>query len=94
MTTVELGMPVEGPIADAIAHSVEAHGPKQTELQARWQPALLRTDGRPAFDIQFYVVALDGSYAGVTLHGTSHDSFAMADPDGNPRFEPLEAYFS
>ena len=35
MTTVELGMPAEGPIADAIAHSVEAHGPKQTELKAK-----------------------------------------------------------
>src|SRR4051812_29127183 len=35
MTTVELGMPAEGPIADAIAHSVEAHGPKQSELKAK-----------------------------------------------------------
>ncbi len=35
MTTVELGMPAEGPIADAIAHSVEAHGPKQTALKAK-----------------------------------------------------------
>src|SRR5262245_39758138 len=39
---------------------------KQTELQARWQPALLRKeDGRPAFDIQFYIVAIDGAFAGV-----------------------------
>jgi 2-oxoglutarate ferredoxin oxidoreductase subunit beta len=35
VTTVELGMPAEGPIADAIAHSVEAHGPKQTALKAK-----------------------------------------------------------
>ena len=35
MTTVELGMPAEGPIADAIAHSVDAHGPKLTELKAK-----------------------------------------------------------
>ena len=40
MTTVpsrvhDLGMPAEGPIADAVAHSVEAHGPKQTELKAK-----------------------------------------------------------
>jgi 2-oxoglutarate ferredoxin oxidoreductase subunit beta len=35
MTTVELGMPAEGPIGDAIAHSVEAHGPKQTVLKAK-----------------------------------------------------------
>jgi 2-oxoglutarate ferredoxin oxidoreductase subunit beta len=35
MTTTDLGMPAEGPIADAIAHSVEVHGPKQTELKAK-----------------------------------------------------------
>src|SRR3954464_10996113 len=35
MTAVELGMPAEGPIADAIAHSVHAHGPKQSELKAK-----------------------------------------------------------
>ena len=35
MTTVELGMPAEGPIADAIAHSIEAHGPKQSDLKAK-----------------------------------------------------------
>jgi 2-oxoglutarate ferredoxin oxidoreductase subunit beta len=35
VTAVELGMPAEGPIADAIAHSVEVHGPKQTELKAK-----------------------------------------------------------
>ena len=35
MTSIDLGMPAEGPIADAIAHSVEAHGPKQTELKAQ-----------------------------------------------------------
>ena len=35
MTTVELGMPTEGPIADAIRASLESHGPKQTELKAK-----------------------------------------------------------
>ncbi|TFV62880.1 2-oxoacid:ferredoxin oxidoreductase subunit beta, partial [Blastococcus sp. CT_GayMR20] len=35
MTTTDLGMPAEGPIADAIAHSVEAHGPKQTQLKGK-----------------------------------------------------------
>jgi 2-oxoglutarate ferredoxin oxidoreductase subunit beta len=35
MTTTDLGMPADGPIADAIAHSVEARGPKQTELKAK-----------------------------------------------------------
>jgi len=67
---------------------------KQTERQAQWQPALLGADGRPAFDIQFYVVARDGDYAGVTLHGTSHARFAVAGPEQEPRLEPLVPYFS
>jgi len=67
---------------------------KQTERQARWQPALLGPDGRPAFDIQFYVVALDGSFAGVTLQGKTHARFAVADADKGPRFEPLEPFFT
>jgi 2-oxoglutarate ferredoxin oxidoreductase subunit beta len=35
MTSTDLGMPAEGPIADAITHSIEAHGPKQTELKGK-----------------------------------------------------------
>ncbi len=35
MTTVELGMPAEGPIADAIARSLETQGEKQTTLKAK-----------------------------------------------------------
>ena len=35
MTTIDLGMPAEGPIADAIAASVESHGEKQTALKAK-----------------------------------------------------------
>ncbi|TFV62919.1 2-oxoacid:ferredoxin oxidoreductase subunit beta, partial [Blastococcus sp. CT_GayMR20] len=35
MTTTDLGMPAEGPIADAIAHSVEAHGAKETQLRGK-----------------------------------------------------------
>jgi N4-(beta-N-acetylglucosaminyl)-L-asparaginase len=67
---------------------------KQTERQAHWQPALLGADGRPAFDIQFYVLALDGSFAGVTLHGKTHARYAVAEPAGGPRLEPLEPYFT
>jgi N4-(beta-N-acetylglucosaminyl)-L-asparaginase len=63
---------------------------KQTERLARWQPALL-VDGRPAFDIQFYVVDLDGRYAGVTLQGRTRARFAVADEAGGARLEPLEA---
>lgn len=67
---------------------------QQTERQARWQPALLGPDGRPAFDIQFYIVALDGRYAGVTLKGRTRASFAVADPEGGPRTEILESYYT
>ena len=35
MTTVELGMPAEGPIADAITASVATQGEKQTALKAK-----------------------------------------------------------
>jgi N4-(beta-N-acetylglucosaminyl)-L-asparaginase len=66
----------------------------QTERQARWQPALIGPDGRPAFDIQYYVVAADGRYAGVTLKGNTHAEYAVAEPGGGPRMEPLEAYYT
>jgi N4-(beta-N-acetylglucosaminyl)-L-asparaginase len=67
---------------------------KNTERAARWQPALLGADGRPVFDIQFYVLGLDGAYAGVTMHGRSRAKFAVADASGGARLEPLEALFS
>jgi len=64
---------------------------RQTERLARWQPALLGADGKPAFDIQFYIVGVDGSFAGVTLHGRTHARYAVAEPGAGPRLEPLEA---
>ncbi len=63
---------------------------RHTERQARWQPALLEADGRPAFDIQFYIVAVDGRFAGVSLHARTHASYAVAEPGKGPRLEPLE----
>jgi 2-oxoglutarate/2-oxoacid ferredoxin oxidoreductase subunit beta len=35
MSSTDLGMPTEGPIADAIAASVGTQGPKQTELKGK-----------------------------------------------------------
>lgn len=67
---------------------------RQTERQARWQPALLGADGRPAFDIQFYVLGLDGRFAGVTLHGKTHARYAVAEPGAGPRLEALEPFYS
>ena len=64
---------------------------RQVERQARWQPALRREDGTPSFNIHFYVLGLDGSYAGVGLHrGDGGAKFAVATPDGGPRHEPVD----
>lgn len=63
----------------------------QTRRLAQWQPELLDAEGRPVFDIQFYIVGLDGRFAGVTLHGRTRARFAVADPAGGPRLETLEA---
>ena len=60
---------------------------RQVARQARWQPGLLGEDGRPSFGLNFYVLGLDGSYAGVTLKGGGR--FAVADPNGGPRHEDL-----
>ena len=62
---------------------------RQVDRQARWQPALLGEDGLPSFHLKFYVLAMDGRYAGVTLKGGG--SFAVADADGGPRHEELKS---
>ena len=65
---------------------------RQTERQAKWQPALLRADGRPAFDLKFYALALDGTWAGVTLEDRDA-KFAVADAEGGPRLESMVPLF-
>lgn len=64
---------------------------RQTRRMAAWQPGLLREDGTPSFDVNFYCLALDGSWAGVTLRGER--KFAVADPEGGPRHETCVALF-
>ncbi|MEN9817960.1 MAG: hypothetical protein RLZ32_1840 [Gemmatimonadota bacterium] len=44
------------------------------------EPRLLRPDGRPRFDLEFYAVAKDGRYAGATLY--SGGRFAVCDERG------------
>ncbi len=63
----------------------------QTERQAKWQPALMKEGGRPAFLIHFYVLSVDGRHAGVTLQtdGGKAGRYAVADPGGGPRLEEL-----
>ncbi len=60
---------------------------RQVERQASWQPGLMREDGKPSFGISFYVLGVDGTWAGVTLEGGG--KFAVADPEGGPRLEAL-----
>ena len=62
---------------------------KQTVRQSRYQPELLDDKGKPAFDLQFYVLGLDGSFAGVRLRGAGE--FAVSDPEKGPRHEKFVA---
>ncbi len=64
---------------------------RQVERQSKWQPALMRKDGTPDFNIHFYVLGLDGTTAGVGLHkGDGGATFAVADPEHGPRQEPVD----
>lgn len=64
---------------------------RQVQRQAKWQPALMRADGTPDFNINFYVLGLDGTTAGVGLHrGDGGAKFAVADPEHGPRLETVE----
>ena len=64
---------------------------RQVQRQAKWQPALMRKDGTPDFNIHFYVLGLDGTTAGVGLHkGDGGATFAVADPEHGPRQELVE----
>ena len=60
---------------------------RQVERQSRWQPGLTGADGKPSFGLKFYVLGLDGRFAGVTLKGGG--VYAVSDADGGPRHEQL-----
>lgn len=60
---------------------------RQTLRQARYQPELVGADGKPSFNLKFYVLALDGSLAGVCLN--EGGKFAVADPEHGPHLEEL-----
>ena len=64
---------------------------RQAERASSWQPGLWGEDGKPAFNIRFYILGLDGAWAGVTLK--QGGKFAVADRDGGPRLESLVALF-
>ncbi|HEV8112794.1 MAG TPA: isoaspartyl peptidase/L-asparaginase [Planctomycetota bacterium] len=60
---------------------------KQTQRQSRFQPELVDERGLPSFDLQFYVLGLDGTVAGVRMRGEG--KFAVSDPEKGPRLEPF-----
>jgi N4-(beta-N-acetylglucosaminyl)-L-asparaginase len=68
-------------------HEVLERIVRQTQRMAQWQPSLLKADGRPAFNVHFYILDLRGRWAGVGLSG--HANFAIADRDGGPRHERI-----
>lgn len=55
---------------------------------AGWQPELLDEHGKPNFSLKFYVLGLDGTFAGVSL--TTEGQYAAADANGGPRLMDLE----
>lgn len=61
---------------------------RQTQRQARWQPELLDEQGFPDFGLQFYVLGLDGTVAGVSLRNAG--KYALSDARGGPRLAELE----
>lgn len=60
---------------------------RQAQRLAKWQPELVDADGRPSFNLHFYVLDLQGRVAGVSLKG---GKFAVADPERGPRLEETE----
>ena len=61
---------------------------RQVQRMAKSQPELLGADGKPAFNISFYALDLDGTFAGVVLKPGG--KFAVADPNGGPRLVEME----
>jgi len=62
---------------------------RQAQRASSWQPGLVDGEGVPSFGLKFYILGLDGTWAGVSLKGGG--KFAVADPDGGARHEQLVA---
>lgn len=58
---------------------------RQAQRASAWQAGLVDEQGIPTFNLSYYVLGLDGAFAGVRLKGGS--SFAVADAEG-VRIEP------
>jgi N4-(beta-N-acetylglucosaminyl)-L-asparaginase len=55
-------------------------------------PRLLNEEGRPAFNVNFYVLDKFGQHAGVAFYGGEGRNYAVCDDQG-PRHEPIEGLF-
>ncbi len=68
---------------------------RQTERQARFQPEMLDESGKPAFNLTFYVLGLDGTVAGACLLAPRADAndrpkYAVSTPEDGPHLRELE----
>jgi N4-(beta-N-acetylglucosaminyl)-L-asparaginase len=66
---------------------------RETQRQARYQPDLLDARGLPSFNLHYYVLGLDGTIAGVSLHAPKKDertTFAACTPDKGPHLVEVE----
>jgi N4-(beta-N-acetylglucosaminyl)-L-asparaginase len=61
---------------------------RQTQRQGRYQPDLLDARGMPDFGLQFYVLGLDGTVAGVSLKDAGN--YSVSDPEHGPHHAQLE----
>lgn len=61
----------------------------QAKKASVWQPGLVNDQGLPTFNLQFYVLGLDGRVAGVELLGNGRRKYAVSDSAGGPRLESL-----
>ena len=55
------------------------------------EPRLLDSEGRPGFGLSFYLMAIDGTYAGVSMWGPA--KFAVTDASGT-RHEPCKTLYT
>ncbi|MCZ6616684.1 MAG: N(4)-(beta-N-acetylglucosaminyl)-L-asparaginase [Gammaproteobacteria bacterium] len=53
------------------------------------EPRLLKEDGNPAFNVNFYVLTKNGEHAGVAFYADEESKYAVCDEHG-PRHEPME----
>jgi N4-(beta-N-acetylglucosaminyl)-L-asparaginase len=53
---------------------------------------LLRSDGRPGFNVNFYVLDKNGNHAGVAFYGGEGHNYAVCDENG-PRHVPIDGLF-